>query len=250
MRFQRARAASPAGDHVTVTPEVRGRLRKTGLARRMAERPARAGIHVSPAKLDNAVFGYAGGLGRALLRVADIPTGKLTGAPEAPTALPAELPVVRAFAVRPPGFQSESVQRLYDRLDELEQNYATARLALKGKEVGRGDIQAALAEQPELRTLRDAADEIRVARQLYEAVRITPKLDSEQKRKYLSRIEAEVPKIARDALIAAGQAKPFDARTPFLTKLRNLLSAQGPKKPVAGETAPPWGNRRTATGPR
>lgn len=74
-------------------------------------------LNYSPAKIDNLIYGYSGGLGRYVTQGLDkIITG--TGIKKPPVAPESQLedyPVIKAFMVRPPiGTSSESVNRIYD----------------------------------------------------------------------------------------------------------------------------------------
>jgi len=169
---------------------------------------ARTGIHVSPAQLDTAIFGYTGGLGRGLTKAADVGIRAVAGGPPAPAVTAGEVPFVRAFTVRPPGFQSESVTELYRRLDELEESWATANLALKGTKVPTKVVGEALGSHDELLRLRAAAKLLRELRQSYQAIEGAPNMSGERKRQAMGEIEERVVAVARAAVRRPGVQIP------------------------------------------
>ncbi len=95
-------------------------------------------FNISAFKIDHLITGYGAGLARYALKLNDGILGEmgvLPEKPERPKSL-ADLPVVRAFAIRDPmGFGSQSVQNFYDALDEIEKFSATEKML---KERGKG----------------------------------------------------------------------------------------------------------------
>lgn len=83
-------------------------------------------LNYSPAKIDNLIQGYTGGLGKYSIQILDkVLQG--TGISEK-TVVPAkgleDQPVIKAFMIRPPvGTSSESVNRLYTKYNELSTKY-------------------------------------------------------------------------------------------------------------------------------
>ena len=74
-------------------------------------------LNYSPAKIDNLIYGYTGGLGKYVTQGLDqIITGTgIKKPPVAPEPILEDYPVVKAFMIRPPvGTSSESVNRIYD----------------------------------------------------------------------------------------------------------------------------------------
>ncbi len=82
-------------------------------------------INVSPAKIDNLINAWTGGLGRYALNILD---GILEGtgiSPSIPEPSPtlADRPVIKAFVVRNPfGAQNKSVNDFYEKLEEYQAN--------------------------------------------------------------------------------------------------------------------------------
>ncbi|KKL54800.1 hypothetical protein LCGC14_2261790, partial [marine sediment metagenome] len=117
-------------------------------------------LEVSPIKLDQAIFSTTGGLGRALVKVPD-PLLREKGAPEPPSRTLADIPVLRAFATRWPTGQAQSIQKFYDRLEELETKVSSFRYEGKypGRATGAPDLTP--QEDAELKRLRKANKRMR-----------------------------------------------------------------------------------------
>ncbi len=74
-------------------------------------------LNYSPSKIDNLIYGYSGGLGKYVTQGLDkiiVGTG-IKKPPVAPEIQLEDVPVIKAFMIRPPvGTSSESVNRVYD----------------------------------------------------------------------------------------------------------------------------------------
>ena len=92
---------------------------------------SRAGIEAPAIKIENAFFSLTAGTGRLAAKLSD-PLLRSRDEPERPEGTLADMPIIRAFAVRPGG-GSESEQRLYDRFDELERKRAAINYARRYK---------------------------------------------------------------------------------------------------------------------
>lgn len=79
-------------------------------------------LHLSPAKIDNLIQGYTGGLGRYAINGLDniLKGTGLRKVPTEPAKTIEDWPVLKAFLVRPPyGSGSESVNRVYNMYDKV-----------------------------------------------------------------------------------------------------------------------------------
>ena len=106
----------------------------TDFAKSMSRMAGRVGVPVSPIKLEHSLFSYTGGAGRSAVSIID-PLFR-SEATERPTRTLADIPIARRFAVRTAG-STESMQRFYDRLADLDQK----RTAEKYAEKYRGSIK-------------------------------------------------------------------------------------------------------------
>ena len=88
-------------------------------AKGLADLAHRAGIEVSPIKIENAVFGMTAGTGRMVAKLTD-PVLRSGDDPERPATGLADRPIIRAFAVRPNSGSGQSIERFYERIGELD----------------------------------------------------------------------------------------------------------------------------------
>lgn len=87
-------------------------------------------LGMSPAKVDNTLFAYTGGLGRLATEIVDIGLGDGEATrDDRPPLLQA--PAVRGFTVRPPGESSESIDRLYRARERANSRRNTYRKLLR-----------------------------------------------------------------------------------------------------------------------
>jgi hypothetical protein len=188
-------------------------------------------LEVSPIKLDQAIFSITGGLGRAIVKAPD----KLLrekGAPEPPSGTLADVPVLRAFATRWPTGQTQSIQKFYDRLQELEMKISTLRF--EGKYPGRatGAPELTPQEDAELKRLRKANKGMR---RLNQAIRVAYSSNDspEQKRRRIDDYMLQMLEIARETM---GKPKVSFPRQPV--PRGNLAPAPGVPRPPQANLAP------------
>lgn len=110
-------------------------------------------IEISPIKLDQAIFSVTGGAGRAIIGAPD-PLLRPEGAPEPPAGTMADIPGVRAFALRWPTGQAQSIQGFYDRLNELETKKETAKYGKRYPGTTAGALKLTPQEGQELLRLK------------------------------------------------------------------------------------------------
>lgn len=95
------------------------------------------GVDYSPAKIENTVRGYAGGLGEYALRGADAGVRVVRDFKKLPSMTPGldtrtdrldRIPAARAFIAREPASDAESVERIYREFEEAERKRRTWRV--------------------------------------------------------------------------------------------------------------------------
>ena len=86
------------------------------------------GMMGSPAKIENLVRGWSGGIGTYALNIADYGLRKAGILPDkvVPTKTPADYPLLKAFTVRYPSSDSESIKEFYENYEKYSQIKATA----------------------------------------------------------------------------------------------------------------------------
>jgi hypothetical protein len=186
-----------------ITPEYLKRVRPkhlqakpstTAFSRTMARWLDGLGVEVSPLQIDHSIFGLTAGAGMAVARGA----GLLSKDKPSPTL--SDIPLLRAFAVRSPNPQAQSIRRFYDRIEELRgkrtavrQEKRYQRSAVKGAE------RLTVAETYELKRLESAA---KTLQQLHQDVRKAYSLTTspESKRERLDQITWRMINTARRGL--------------------------------------------------
>jgi hypothetical protein len=185
-----------------VAPEYQAQPYTTEISKKIALGLARTGIHVSPLKLDNALFGYTGGFGRLIAQAAN--PALHTGA-SPPSTVPADIPMVRGFVVRQPGGDAQSVQEFYDRYTELDQKYNTLRFNQKYPGRAAGAEKMTPTEVEEYLRMRIA---YKILEQVGQAVRMVYSSDAtpEEKRRRIQNGYSLMIRTARAALGKGSQS--------------------------------------------
>lgn len=174
-------------------------------------------VNYSPAKIDNLMNGYTGGLGRYATNVLDAilkGTGVSSDIPE-PSPTLAEAPVIKAFVVRDPyGSSSESVDKFYKRLEEYQRHEKYLKEMLKLGEQEK--FEAYKAKHPEVllfyddqykdhysasaRYLRRVARQLSEIRKKQSEIYNSRTLTPEQKRQMIDDTNKLLTEICRKAL--------------------------------------------------
>lgn len=135
----------------------------------------------SPAKIENLIRGWTGGLGMHALRAADNALRTMGLAPGRvdPSATMSDIPFIKGFAVRYPSSDAESIQRFYDRYGRASRVTATARQLISEGEEGEATGLISARDMARLDSVKDALNN---AHALIEAVYANPEIDPEEKR--------------------------------------------------------------------
>jgi hypothetical protein len=158
-------------------------------------------LNYSPAKIDNVLRGYTGGLGRYATNLIDTPFQ--LDDPARPTRdLRERIPGVKGFATARPLEGAESVERFYQALGRAETANSTLKLYEK---MGRWEQYDRYAEAHEdeiasYDALRDAGDELAKIRASMNLIRRDPDLTAEAKREQLEELGLSIQQIARDVI--------------------------------------------------
>ena len=184
-------------------PEYQFEPWTTEFSKGMAKMFKKAGVPASPMKIENALFGYTAGAGRAATAILN-PLLRLGDDVERPTPTMADIPGIRAFAVRKTG-AGESMQRFYDRLAELDQKDAAERFARRY----RGSIKPermTSAERREYDLLSWAQREMSSISTKLRRVEFS-KLSAQAKRKRIDELSLQRRKIAADTMRKASRLR-------------------------------------------
>lgn len=165
----------------------------------------------SPLKIDNLLYGWTGGMGRMASEAVDAVVQKARGDVERPMSEAADIPVVRAFAVRDPGFNSESVERMYRLYSDAQQAVADLRF---NKQEGNTQEYQRLASDPETARLaalepelRRAADQMAGLRAQRELIYRDPELSAEEKRERVRELGNRAVAVAKAVVEDLGRVR-------------------------------------------
>ena len=190
-------------------------------------------LNTSPAKVDNLVYAYTGGLGRLALQTVDFGV-ELAGERELSgdlRPLAFRLPGVRGFTVRPPGSSSESIERLYRLRATANQKRSTYDKLRREKRTE--EAEAYYAENKDWILMRTRLE--RIVRQLsrirdrIDAVRANRALSADAKAQQIAELERRMTEIAATAL---GRERPprlsLAPEPAQITSGENLLESLAP----------------------
>jgi hypothetical protein len=151
---------------------------------------------VSPAKLENLIRGYTGGLGMWALRAANTSLGVAGVVPTRvePTKKLADYPLISAFAVRYPTADSESIQRFFDDYKEAETNLKTSKFLFKKFEPKPAMEILSREDVARLVSIKTALTN---AHKIVDAVYENPKMTPEEKRRIIDQTYLNMSVMAR-----------------------------------------------------
>ncbi|KKN29851.1 hypothetical protein LCGC14_0839800, partial [marine sediment metagenome] len=183
-------------------------------------------LNFSPAKIDNLINGWTGGLGRY---ATDILSGILKGtgiSPDIPEPSPtqADIPVLKAFVVRNPfGSSSESVTTFYDKLEEYTQGEKFLKEMLSLGDIAKfekfkashpdllffHDFENDVAYSASARYLRKVARELSALRKKEDEIFKSKTMTSAEKRSLIDEIDKVRFEVARRALTLFPAEEPI-----------------------------------------
>ena len=112
----------------------------------------------------------------------------------------ADLPFLRAFAVRYPSASTESVTKFYERMEELEQKAATQKFARdNGVTISKGEGLIG-GELMELTRLRQINKRMSVLRRQIRNITVSKALNPQEKRRRIDNANIQIVKLARQAV--------------------------------------------------
>ena len=167
----------------------------TEIAKETSKMMSAVGVELSPLKIENTLFGITASTGRTIA-VGLNPFLRDKDAPKPPSMHWGDVPVVRAFAVRPI-VSGVSVQQLYDRLEKLEGMEAAESLSQDHSWISAKRMSS--AEHREYKLLKDAS---RRMSDIFTKIRRieSSKQTGDQKRKNIDNLNTKRMKIAVDVM--------------------------------------------------
>lgn len=153
----------------------------------------------SPAKIDNLVRGWTGGLGMYALQIADQGL-ELAGITERDYEKPAktlsDIHFIKAFHTRYPTSNAESIQRFYDNYKEADQTLKTVK-ALISQE-NNPDAAMKLMEASNMEKLQGNYTALSNVHAMIDAIYINPIMTGDEKREFIDMLYMQMIDIARN----------------------------------------------------
>lgn len=152
---------------------------------------------VSPAKLENLVRGYTGGLGMWALNAANasLKTAGVVPSRVEPSKQLADYPLIKAFVVRYPTADTESIQRFFDNYKEAEMNLKTSKFLFKKFEPKPAMEILSREDVARLVSIKTALTN---AHKIVDAVYENPKMAPEEKRRIIDQTYINMSVMARE----------------------------------------------------
>ena len=168
-------------------------------------------IKKSPAKLENAFYGYTAGLGRMGLDASDwlLERFGIVSPPPAPTKELGDIPLIRAVVPRTPtGSGSESVNRFYEILNEARATDEAMELMMKEGKMEK--YEEYLEDNPNVRYLKGLeriARDFSAIRQRLNIIYDSEELTSEEKREAINALNQTMTEMASQVLTLIKESK-------------------------------------------
>ncbi|OPY16379.1 MAG: hypothetical protein A4E69_00249 [Syntrophus sp. PtaB.Bin138] len=151
----------------------------------------------SPAKIENLVYGWTGGMGRYALNLADASleaAGVVKPEYEAPAKALADYPLIKAFVVRYPSASTENITRFYDNYDQIQKRINTYKALA---EEGRFDEMQKIVEGGSIENLNGFRASLRNIHNMVDSVTINPTMKPEEKREIIDILYMQMTDIAK-----------------------------------------------------
>jgi hypothetical protein len=151
---------------------------------------------VSPAKLENLIRGYTGGLGMWALNAANasLKTAGIVPSRVEPSKQLSDYPLIKAFVVRYPTADTESIQRFFDDYKEAETNLKTSKFLFKKFEP---KPAVEILSREDVARLVSIKTALTNAHKIVDAVYENPKMTPEEKRRIIDQTYLNMSVMAR-----------------------------------------------------
>jgi hypothetical protein len=151
----------------------------------------------SPAKVENLIYGWTGGLGRYALSIADMSleaAGVVKPEYEDPAKTLADMPLIKAFVVRYPSASTENITRFYDDYEKVTKRLNSFKAMQKE---GRFDEAMRIMEGGSLENLNGTYQALRNVHSTIDAVTANPLMKPDEKREFTDILYMQMTDIAK-----------------------------------------------------
>ncbi len=151
----------------------------------------------NPAKIENLIRGYTGGLGRIGLESGDflIEGLGIVDTPPEPKMKIGDLPMFRAFISRFPSSSSRSIETFYKKYTEMNRQWESSK-----ERIGIRGTGTTIASPPKLKAYRKTAKALSTLRKMASTIYEAEDVSREEKRESLDNIYIAMINVARAAL--------------------------------------------------
>lgn len=202
-------------------------------------------VAYSPAKIDNLVYAWTGGMGRYAMQLADLGL-KMAGVTEpiggekAVSTLD-DLPFIKGFHVRFPGSQAESIQRFYDNYKESNAKWKTVKFLIEKE--GRIEKGFEILQDSTMLKLDGIKQALTNQHNFIDMVNINPQITGQEKREFIDMTYMEMIEIAKmgnqivdEMETYSKKSKEAETRIPK----RMILETPERKKSIPKTQPPPF----------
>ena len=156
-------------------------------------------VSPSPAKIENLVRGWTGGVGMYALQLSDWAlekAGITKKSYEEPTKTLADIPFVRAFVVRYPTANAEGIQEFYENYEQADRIRNTVQMLIQRE--NDFDTALGLMQEGQLERLDSFHEAIRNTHKMVNQIYIDPVMTGDEKREFIDIVYMQMCGIARE----------------------------------------------------
>jgi len=194
----------------------------------------------APAYIENLVYGWSGGLGRYALQIADAGL-KAAGAVEEkfqkPAATLADIPFVKAFVVRYPSAQAESIQRFYDNFDKALAVNKTIKVLMEKEQ--NPEAAAKLWQSSGMADLQGIRTALSNAHNTIDLVYRNPDMTPDEKRELIDQIYMQMIAMAQNGNKLAESFEKARKEEVERQKNRGIVKERAPASVAVQPRTPP-----------
>jgi hypothetical protein len=150
----------------------------------------------SPAKIENLVYGWTGGLGRYAMQISDmaLEASGVTKPVEKAAKTLADYPFIKAFVVRYPSASTENITRFYDSYESITKRLKSMKAMEKE---GRFDEVQRLMEGGQIENLNGIHQSLKNLHGMVDAVTANPLLKPDEKREFTDILYLQMTEVAK-----------------------------------------------------